>query len=164
MIRRLITGLLVALGIVGAVFFIGMRTKSPLVLDNVRRVNRAFTNPRVLRSAGTPGAPASVIRHVGRTSGRHYETPVGPIATADGFLVALPYGRRSDWLKNVLAAGNATLVHEGSTYTVDQPTIVPTTSVVDELPAGERRTLRLFRVGECLRLRQADVASYASSR
>src|SRR5687767_8959102 len=48
------------------VFLVGMRTKSPAVVDRVRRFNRAVTNPRVLRSAGSPGASASVIRHVGR--------------------------------------------------------------------------------------------------
>jgi hypothetical protein len=106
----------------------------------------------MLRSAGAPGASASVIHHVGRTSGREFQTPIGPTVTSDGFVVALPYGRRADWTKNVLAAGSATLVHEGVTYEIDQPNIVPTASILDELPPGERRTLRLFNVDECLRL------------
>src|SRR5215213_2744877 len=101
-----------ALGVVATVFVLGMRTKSPVVMDRVRRFNRAVTNPRVLRSAGSPGASASVIRHVGRVSGRSYETPVGPFAVGDDFVIALPYGSGTDWVRNVLTHGAATLVHE----------------------------------------------------
>ena len=83
-IARLVGGLLLALTAIGIVFVVGMRTKSPLVLDTVRRTSRAM-KPLALKSAGTPGAYASVIRHVGRTTGRPYETPVGAVATDDGF-------------------------------------------------------------------------------
>ena len=120
-----------------------------------RRFNRAVTNPRVLRSAGSPGASASVIRHVGRVSGRRYETPVGPFAVGDGFVVGLPYGPGADWVRNVLANGSATLVHEGHLVPVHQPEVVPTAEVVRDLPPSEQRTLRLFGVDQCLRLRTA---------
>lgn len=156
---RLAGLLAVTVAVAGLVFFVGMRTNAPAVTDRVRRFNRAVTNRRVLRTAGTPGAGASVVHHVGRTTGRSYETPVGPIETADGFLVALPYGRRSDWLRNVLAAGGATLVHEGSTFVLDRPEIIETTAVTAELPEGERRVLALFRVEECLRLRHAGTGA-----
>jgi len=158
-IVKLLAGLLVVVGAIGAVFLLGMRTKTPLVIDNVRRVNRGVTNKRVLRSAGTAGASASVIHHVGRSSGRDYATPIGSMATEGGYLVALPYGPRADWVKNVLAAGRATLVHDGTTYTVDEPTVVPTATVTSELPASELRTLRLFNVVDCLRLRAVEAAS-----
>jgi hypothetical protein len=99
-----LVGLALAVTAIAAGFIVGMRRKSPLVLDAVRRMNRSVGNPRQMKSAGTPGAYASVIKHVGRSSGRPYETPVSPIPTDDGFLIALPYGTRSDWLKNVMAA------------------------------------------------------------
>ena len=53
---RLVAGAVVALAGLATVFLVGMRTKSPAVLDRVRQFNRAVTNPRVLRSAGSPGA------------------------------------------------------------------------------------------------------------
>ena len=153
--------LLIAVGVGGAglilvllVFVLGMRAKSPVVLRAVRRFNRRFMNPRQMRTAGRPGAYAGVIRHVGRRSGRVYETPVGPFATDDGFVIALPYGTSSDWVKNVLAAGSATLITEGQAYEVDQPEIVPLGDVVDVLPSKERRNLRLFRVEQALRGRR----------
>lgn len=152
---RLVGATLLAAAVVAAVFVFGMRTKSPVVTDRVRRFNRAVTNPRVLRSAGTPGASASVIRHIGRVSGRSYETPVGPFAVGDDFLIALPYGSGADWVRNVLTHGTATLVHEGRTVPVHQPEVVPTTLVVDDLPPSEQRMLRVFAVDACLRVRSA---------
>jgi hypothetical protein len=77
-------------------------------------------NPR-LRSAGSPHnaggtshRTASVVRHVGRTSGKSYETPVHAVATDGGFAIALPYDPGSDWVKNVLARG-ATIACQGRT-------------------------------------------------
>ena len=52
-----------------------------------------------MRTAGTPGAYAAIIRNRGRISGRDYETPVGAVPIDDGFLVALPYGSRASWLQ-----------------------------------------------------------------
>jgi deazaflavin-dependent oxidoreductase (nitroreductase family) len=153
---RLVGVVMVAFGALFAVLLIGMRTKSPAVLDRVRRFNRNVTNPRVLRTAGAPGASASVIRHVGRVSGRPYETPVGPVAVGDDYVIALPYGPETDWVRNVIAAGGATLVHEGRQVSVDRPEVVATSAVVDDLPASERRTLRIFGVAQCLRVRTAS--------
>ena len=150
---RLVAASLLAVAALAAVFLVGMRTKSPAVTDRVRRFNRAVTNPRVLRTAGTPGASASVIRHVGRMSGRSYETPVGPFAVGDDFVIALPYGPSADWVRNVLTHGTATLVHEGRAMSVHQPEVVPTALVVEDLPPSDQRTLRLFGVTECLRVR-----------
>ena len=144
-----------ALGVLATVFVLGMRTKSPVVQDRVRRFNRAITNPRVLRSAGSPGGQASVIRHVGRASGRAYETPVGPFTVGDDFVIALPYGLRADWVRNVLASGSATLVHEGRTVPVHHPEVVPTSAILQDLPPSDQRVLRLFAVDRCLRLHPA---------
>jgi len=150
-VGALVAGLVLVL----LAFVLGMRAKSPVVLRAVRRFNRRFMNPRQMKTAGTPGAYAGVIRHVGRRSGRVYETPVEPFPTDDGFVIALPYGTSSDWVKNVLAAGSATLVTEGQAYDVDQPEVVPLGDVVAALPSKERRNLRLFRVEQALRTRRS---------
>lgn len=147
-----------AIGVVAILFLVlvgGMRGKLPPILDAVRRFNRAVTNPRVLRSAGSAQARTSVIHHIGRTTGRTYQTPVDAIPTATGFLIALPYGTRADWLRNVLAARAATLVTDGDRVNVDRPTVVATADVVDVIPSRTLRTLRLFGVNECLRLERA---------
>jgi deazaflavin-dependent oxidoreductase (nitroreductase family) len=137
-------------------FVVGWRAKSGLVLGPIIWMSKRFMNPRQMRSAGTPGAYASIVRHRGRVSGAAYETPVGVVADGDAFLVALPYGSRAQWLRNVLAAGSATLVHEGTTYRVDRPELIALATVADRFPASDRRGFRWLRVEDCLRLRNAE--------
>lgn len=160
MLRRLIqlvVGLVFLLGVFVGVVLGGMRSKSPPVLNAIRRFNRSVSNPRQMATAGSPGAYASVIRHVGRTSGREYETPIGATATDDGFVVALPYGASADWLKNLLASGSAMIVNEGSTYRVDQPEVVTMAEAIDDFPPKERRMLRVFGVDKSLRVRRSEL-------
>ena len=108
------------------------------------------------KPAGTPGANVSVIRHRGRTSGRAYETPVGVVATDDGFLIAMPYGLQANWLRNLLASGSAAIVHEGLTHAVDQPEIVPMREVATRFPASDQLGFRVLRVDQCLRVRPVE--------
>ena len=152
---KLVGGLVFGVSVIAIVLVAGMRTKSPRVLNVVRRIQRTM-KPVALRGAGTPGAYASVIRHVGRTTGRRYETPVVAVPTDDGFVIALPYGLNTDWLKNVLASGSAIVVDEGTTYEVDQPQIVPAASAAPLFPRENQRTHRLFGVEECLLVRRAE--------
>lgn len=133
-----------------------MRTKNPLALGAVRRFNRAFFNPMQMRSAGTPGAYAAIVRHRGRSSGRIYETPVRVGPTDGTFAIALPYGTEADWLRNVLASGSAEIVYEGHTYHVERPEVVPLETAADAFPADDLRALRVFGVDECLRVRHVD--------
>lgn len=154
---RLVVIVLVALAacaaVAGIVVLVGMRRGTPAVLSAVRRFNRAVVNPRVLQTAGAPGAYASVIRHVGRATGRSYETPVSAEPTGDGFVIALPYGTTSNWVRNVMATGVATIVDEGVTYRADRPQIVPLALMIDRFPEKDRRSLARFRVDRCMRLR-----------
>lgn len=153
------------LGVLGAVaigvaalliaFVLGMRAKSPKVLNAVRRMNRASINKVQMRSAGTPGAYAAVVHHRGRRSGRHYATPVGAEPTEDGFVIATVYGTNSDWSKNVLAAGGAVITHDGQMVTVDRPEMVPIDEVIDYFPEKTRRSLQRFRVTHAVRVRRS---------
>ena len=158
-IAKLVAILLVAVVALACVFVVGMRTKAPPVLRTVRRVNRAFFNPRQMASAGTPGAYASVIRHRGRRSGNEYETPVVVTPTDGGFVIVLPYGTTSDWLKNVLASGSATIVTEGEAHEVDRPEVLPIEELATAFSERDQRSHRLFGVNQGLRVRKAPVAS-----
>ena len=70
-------------------------------------------------------------------------------------LIALPYGARTDWLRNVLAAGSAAVVTGGERLEVGRPTIVATDDVADLIPGRTLATLRLFGVSQCLRLEKS---------
>jgi len=148
--------LILTVAAIGVVFVLGMRAKSPLVLGAVIWVAKHVFNRIDQRTAGQPGASAARIIHRGRTSGRLYETPVGAVATADGFLISLPYGLKSNWLRNVLASGSATIVLEGHTYQVDQPEMIPLRSVEKAFGSGDQRMHRIFGLTEVLRLRRVE--------
>jgi deazaflavin-dependent oxidoreductase (nitroreductase family) len=154
-VRRLVVVILVF----GVIFVVGMRRKWPPVLNAVRRASRAY-KPVVLKTAGTAGARAAVVRHTGRRSGCLYETPVVAASTPDGFVIALPYGANTDWLKNVLASGSAMVVIDGETYVVDQPEVIPIADVATYFEAKEQRQHRRFAVVHALQVRRAALPTH----
>jgi len=156
--------LFLALSAIAIVYMLGIRSRSSTVRDAARRFHRAVGNPLQMRSAGMPGAHASVIRHRGRTTGKSYETPVWAVPTEEGFVIAIVYGSRTDWLKNVLASGAAAIVHEGGTYPVDRPQIVPMESARPYFPAMTRRIQRPVRVDRCLRVRRVEAAKTSAAQ
>lgn len=79
------------------------------------------------------------------------------MATDDGFVIALPYGPRTDWVANVLASGSAEIVHDGHTCPVKRPEVVDAAAVAEHFAPRERRAHRWFGVDRCLRLRRAPI-------
>ena len=152
-------GSLVVVGLVMWLFLVvTIRTAYDPALSAIRRLNRRVTNPRVMKTAGRPGASASVIRHKGRISGKPYETPVGVIETGDDLLITLPYGTTADWLKNVTAEGSAEMVHEGRTFRVEHPEVVPAALVASQQTRQERFSHRLYGIDSVLRLRKTGLS------
>ncbi len=144
-----------------AAFTLSFRTGFRPVLDRVRRLNRSVLNPRQLPGAGLPGASNSVVHHVGRTTGTAYATPVVAVPTADGYLFALPYGPGADWVRNVRAAGTATLQHDGRAWQVEHPELVPAADADPYFDRTEQRLHRLFGVDDFLRVRRAHAPTTA---
>ena len=136
--------------------FIGFRARAPWALDVMRHVTKRFFNPSYRRTAGQPGAFAGVIEHRGRVSGSIYRTPVGIRPTDDGFVIALPYDTRPDWIRNVLAADRAVITVEGETTEVEHPEVLPISwarPFFDEKDRG-----KMGSITQCLRLRTVEPA------
>jgi deazaflavin-dependent oxidoreductase (nitroreductase family) len=101
---------------------------APVVLIRFRKrwvaaFNLAVTNRITSRFANRlPGF--GILTHVGRKSGRFYRTPVNVFTAPEGFLIALTYGRDSEWVKNVLSAGGCQLETRRLVYQLSAPTIV----------------------------------------
>ena len=127
-------------------------------IQSALRLFTRATRPLALRSAGTERSNTSVVRHVGRRSGRTYDTPVVAARHDDSFLIALPYGERTEWLKNVLARGSATIVTKGHTYEVDRPEVIPMAKATAYFRPSEQRMHRQFHVDTALRVRQLQEA------
>lgn len=104
------------------------------------RLQTKYFNPLVKPAAGrVPGL--SVIKHRGRTSGRSYETVVTVYRKGDELAIVLGHGK-TDWAKNVLAAGAADLRMQRRDLHLVNPRILPPGSDVAPLPAFARRQAR----------------------
>ena len=105
---------------------------APILLIRFRKrwvaaFNLAVTNRITSRfAARLPGF--GILTHAGRKSGKLYRTPVNVFRASDKFLIALTYGRDSEWVKNVLAAGGCQLKTRGVRYQLSTPTIVHDTT------------------------------------
>jgi deazaflavin-dependent oxidoreductase (nitroreductase family) len=121
------------------------------------QINKRVFNPRALRSGRW-----QVIHHVGRSSGRAYRTPVEALAVDGGFIITLVYGQRSDWVRNVLAAGAARLEIGGELVGIGDPKILTADEAFSRLPPGTKRPPRLLRIGEFLAVRRTGPCSDTS--
>ena len=126
--------------------------------QNALRLFTRAMRPLALRSAGKEGSSTSVVQNVGRRSGRMYQTPVVAVQHGDSFLIALPYGKRTDWLKNVLDKGSAAVVTSGHAYEVDQPEVIPMAEATGYFRPKEQRMHRQFGVGTALRVHSVSAA------
>jgi deazaflavin-dependent oxidoreductase (nitroreductase family) len=100
------------------------------------RINRVITNPIQGKWAWLL-PPWAVICHRGRRSGRAYRTPVLAFKRGRILAVAILYGERSDWLRNVLAGGGQ-VVRAGRTYDLVNPRVLDAAAAEAEgiSPAG----------------------------
>src|SRR5437763_15897553 len=100
-------------------------------------------NKVALRLAGRRFLPLwAVLRHRGRKSGKEYAVPVAPIPTATSFVIALPWGRGTDWVRNVRAAGRCTVRWKGVDYECSDPTFVGKDVAVAAAHGFTRRVLQ----------------------
>jgi deazaflavin-dependent oxidoreductase (nitroreductase family) len=75
----------------------------------------------------------ATIKHRGRKSGRTYETIVTAYRKGNMLAIALGHGK-TDWVKNVLAAGEADLHFIRRDVHLTNPRIVPAGSGAEGLP------------------------------
>jgi deazaflavin-dependent oxidoreductase (nitroreductase family) len=95
-----------------------------------------------------------ILDYRGRKSGKAYRTPLNVFRHGDDWVFALTYGSDVQWVKNVLAAGEATLERRRRRIRLVDPELI-----VDPrrrlIPFGVRQVLGVMRVSEFLRMRPA---------
>jgi deazaflavin-dependent oxidoreductase (nitroreductase family) len=101
---------------------------APILLIRFRKrwvaaFNLVVTN-RITSRFATRLPGFGILTHVGRKSGKLYRTPVNVFRATEGFLIALTYGRESEWVRNVLAAGGCELETRQVLYQLSAPTVV----------------------------------------
>ena len=95
-----------------------------------------------------------ILGYRGRKSGKAYRTPMNVFRHGDAWVFALTYGSDVQWVKNVIAAGEATLEIRRRRIRLVAPELF-----VDPqrrlMPLGVRQVLGLMRVSEFMRMRPA---------
>ncbi len=116
------------------------------ILDAVRRFNKRYFNPLMLKHAGSTYSPFAVIRHVGRRSGKPYATPIITQPMGERFVFALTYGPNVDWYRNILAAGECALLRRGKEYHLENPVTLSQEDGLLAFPWALRSVLRFNKV------------------
>ncbi len=114
-------------------------------------VNKRVFNPRELRRGQQP-----VLTHIGRRSGEVHRTPLDAHPVDGGFLFILVHGARSDWVRNALAAGEATLRFDGEDHRLIDPRVLDGDHAWSALPADVKRPPGWLNINQLLRM---DLAS-----
>jgi deazaflavin-dependent oxidoreductase (nitroreductase family) len=106
----------------------------------VHRLQVKYVNPVVKKVARFLPSFA-VIEHRGRKSGNDYETVVNAHRKGTTLAVILGHGK-ADWVKNVLAAGEADMHLFRRDVHIVNPRVVPAGTDDPTLPAVARRAAR----------------------
>ncbi len=88
--------------------------------NGVRDFNKRFLTPLTVSVARSSWGMFCMIYHVGRRSGKQYETPIIAFPTTFGFVVALTYGQQVDWYQNITAAGHCQIGWHGQVYAIQK--------------------------------------------
>ncbi len=106
--------------------------------------------------SGTERSSWGLLTHVGRRSGRIYQTSLGTLPYRDGFLLPLGYGPHTDWYRNLMAADKCTLAWKGRTYRLERPGLISGPDVLRAWPLGSRILLKLSGIHEFVWLHQSQ--------
>jgi deazaflavin-dependent oxidoreductase (nitroreductase family) len=111
------------------------------VSRRIARFNRRVTNPIQGQYAWLL-PPWAVIVHRGRRSGRTYRTPVNAFRRGDAVAVVVLYGAGSDWVRNLVAAGEGQIVRGGRTYALLEPRLIGVSEAGPEVAGAARIVAR----------------------
>jgi deazaflavin-dependent oxidoreductase (nitroreductase family) len=115
------------------------------------RFNRRVTN-RVLGPLAHAIPPFAEVEHRGRKSGRTYRTPVWVFPTARGYVIALTYGPATEWVRNVLTAGECLIRTPSGAVPIGNARLLHGDEGLALTPAPVRQVLRLLAVRDFLAL------------
>jgi deazaflavin-dependent oxidoreductase (nitroreductase family) len=115
-------------------------------------------NPIAGWAARKGRGPFSLVRHVGRKTGRTYETPLIVARVPGGFVAELTYGTDVAWYRNVVAAGGCVIVTKGTEHRIDAIEPYPADSGLRAFGYPAALILKVLRRDEFRFLREAPAA------
>jgi deazaflavin-dependent oxidoreductase (nitroreductase family) len=118
----------------------------------LRAISRA-TAPISRPLAGHRFLPLwAVLRHRGRRTGREYAVPVAIRATEEAFVIAIPFGERTQWVRNVVEAGGCTIRWQAAEHPATAPSIIGYEEAAPAFSPMQRWILRRAGVSRFVRL------------
>jgi deazaflavin-dependent oxidoreductase (nitroreductase family) len=121
---------------------------------NAMMVATRIFNPLAMLLAGTRLLPLyGVIHHVGRRSGKQFRTPVVVRPISGGFIVPMPWGEKTDWFRNVSAAGGCIVRWKGRRYEMVDPQVIPAEEALGAFSGPTRVGMSRFGIRQVMRLR-----------
>ena len=121
--------------------------------DRMRYVAKHVINRLTSRNAGSAKSPFAILRHVGRRSGKTFETPIMVAPLGEDFVLALTYGPKVDWYRNLQANGKGTLIWHGKTYTIEKLEPLDRKTGLSAHHRHERVILRILNVKNFVRVK-----------
>lgn len=117
----------------------------------ITRFNRDYLNRALIRLAGT--GPFVDLEQVGRKSGTVFHTPLMAFRDGDTVTIALTYGPKVQWLKNVVAAGGCRMHLGDRLLHLGPPRTIPAEVGLRRLPQPQQTLVRrVFRVEDFVEL------------
>ena len=94
-----------------------------------------------------------LVSYRGRRSGKAYTLPIAIAATPDSFVIPMPFPD-AQWVKNVLAAGEAQVRWNGSDWHGVEPQIISKADGARAFGPIPRLSMRVLPINSFLRLRR----------
>jgi deazaflavin-dependent oxidoreductase (nitroreductase family) len=122
------------------------------LLDRIRVLNKHFTNKLLIHISGKGLGLFAILIHTGRKTGKRYQIPIIVVPVQNGFIIALTYGRQTDWYENVKAKGGCSLKWKHQEYALTDPQLIDKELAILAFPALIRLGLRTMGIQYYLRL------------
>jgi deazaflavin-dependent oxidoreductase (nitroreductase family) len=121
-------------------------------LDRIRVMNKYVTNKLLIHISGKSFGHLVILSHVGRKSGRLYRIPIIAEPVENGFVIALTYGKKVDWYKNVMAKGSCSIIWKNNEYRLVYPEFIDQQVGIAAFPSIFGAGLRSMGIQYFLRL------------
>jgi len=122
------------------------------LLNHIRVLNKHVTNKILIHISGKDWGLFAILSHTGRKSGKIYQIPIIVVPVENGFVIALTYGKKTDWYENVKAKGGCSLTWKRQDYQLTNPEFIDPELALPAFPKLIRAGLRRMGMKYFLRL------------
>jgi deazaflavin-dependent oxidoreductase (nitroreductase family) len=126
------------------------------LLDRIRVINKRFTNKLLIHISGKDLGMFAILTHTGRKSGKLYQIPIIVVPVQNGFVIALTYGKKTDWYENVKAKGGCSLRWKKRDYALTNPEFIDQAQGLAAFPAIFRAGLKMMGIQYYLHLSREE--------